>query len=165
MSYRNVFTSIDMEEDIDQALDNFVSELGIEDIDREVDQVSDDVSEEFVTALKGVFQLRRPIEKGIAFCHNCQWWTHDSAKMDQVIGEEGFSVCGKTHVIPLYGEERHVNLITHGDMEGCKEWIPDLPVPVMSDEEVQDLVTEHDLADAEEDDVTDEEWKVLVADA
>lgn len=105
--------------------------------------------------------MRRPIEKGIAFCHNCQWWTYDG---DQVIEEEeeGFSVCGKMHVIYLYGEERHVNLITHGDMEGCKEWIPDCPVPYISDEDLQKFIAEHDLAGTEDDDVTDEEWEVIL---
>lgn len=96
-------------------------------------------------------------------CGNCQWWTHEHGAVGYCEWEDGFALCGKTHVITLYSIEAHVNIVTYNNMKGCQEWRMDLPVPYMSDEEVQDLIAGHDLADTEEDDVTDEEWKVLVA--
>ncbi len=95
-------------------------------------------------------------------CDNCRWWTHDSAMMDAVIGEEGYSVCGKLHPITLYGKEVYMDIITPREF-CCPEWLIDDPVPVMTDEEIRAMLDE-DPETGEDDDVTDEEWSIIADD-
>lgn len=92
-------------------------------------------------------------------CGNCAWWTHDSAMMDAIIGEEGYSVCGKLHPAVLYGKQVYIDIITPRQF-CCQEWKIDDPVPVMTDEEIRALM-EEDPEQGEDDDISDEEWKVL----
>ena len=96
-----------------------------------------------------------------AHCHNCQWWTHESGAIDNLSWERGYAVCGKKHDVMLYGEGVHVNIVTHRDMEGCLAWERDVPVPVVTDEEVGTMVSTWVPIETEADDIADEDWNVL----
>lgn len=94
-----------------------------------------------------------------ACCGNCAWWTHDSAMIDAIIGEKGYSVCGKLHPVVLYGKQTYLDIITPREFR-CQEWETDEPVPEMTDEDIHALL-EDEPEQGEDDDISDEEWKVL----
>jgi len=85
-------------------------------------------------------------------CETCDLWTHDSGDVSEVLGEEGYSVCGANHLDDIYKR-----VISHKD-SGCEKWRPEEEEPELTEADIQEMMQEE--PEAEED--KPENWEAML---